>query len=150
MSEKSKTDSLKWEEKCEAIKQQDGHTCVMCGAKDKDKLKLQVHHKRYYFNRKKWDYKDEELETLCIDCHFYKHNFEGVPIYDEEGNFVANSDECFKCKGKGYIDKYKNNMKGICFKCKGVGYDRRIPLRAFLKYKEIQSIKEFFENRKVR
>jgi len=147
MGNKSKTDSQKWEEKCTEIRMRDDHTCQMCGDKESKKMKFNVHHKRYYLGKKKWDYVNDHLETLCWNCHFYKTNFQGVPVYDAEGNFVANSDECYRCKGTGKIEKYSHHMKGICFKCKGVGYDRKIPLRAIFNIEAIEKLKEFFEIR---
>ena len=148
MQNECKTDSQKWEEKCAVIKQRDGHTCQMCGDKESKKMRFNVHHKHYFLGRKKWEYEDDVLETLCWNCHFYKTNFEGVPVYDADGNFIANSDECYRCKGTGRIKKYSHHMGGICFKCKGVGYDQKIPLRVIYNHEEIEKLKAFFEERK--
>ena len=50
--------------------------------------RLNVHHKVYYRNRKLWDYKDDELVTLCEDCHHYIHSLKniGIPIVEENTN----------------------------------------------------------------
>ena len=50
--------------------------------------RLNVHHKIYYKNRKLWDYKDEELVTLCEDCHHYIHSLTDyrIPIVEETSN----------------------------------------------------------------
>jgi hypothetical protein len=50
--------------------------------------RLNVHHKIYYKNRNLWDYQDDELVTLCEDCHHYIHSLKdiGIPIVEEDSN----------------------------------------------------------------
>ena len=45
--------------------------CEDCGAKDKT---LSVHHKKYVWGRKPWEYKPEELSCNCQPCHQRRHD----------------------------------------------------------------------------
>ena len=44
----------------------DGFTCLSCGDSDKE---LHVHHLAYRSGTDVWDYDNDELITLCKDCH---------------------------------------------------------------------------------
>ena len=44
--------------------------CEWCGASEDQ---LQVHHIRYYKDRKVWEYSNDELLLLCGDCHKKAH-----------------------------------------------------------------------------
>ena len=46
--------------------------------------RLNVHHKIYYRNRDLWDYNDDDLVTLCEDCHHYIHSLDetSIPIVE--------------------------------------------------------------------
>ena len=147
MSNKKMSDSEKWKQKSIEIRKRDNFTCQMCGEKESKGRVFDVHHKLYHLGKKKWEYDNDDLETLCWNCHFYISNFEGVPMYDTEGKFIAKSDQCFKCKGKGYIKEYAHHLDGICFKCKGTGYSRKIPLRIIFETEKIIKLKLFFEKR---
>jgi hypothetical protein len=46
--------------------ERDGFTCQFCR---NDKSELQVHHLCYRKGSEPWDYEDDELKTLCCDCH---------------------------------------------------------------------------------
>jgi hypothetical protein len=35
---------------------------------------LNVHHKRYIPHKLPWEYADEDLRTLCAECHAATHN----------------------------------------------------------------------------
>jgi hypothetical protein len=56
----------RWQQKRLEIMQRDNFTCQHCGAKDRE---LQIHHLIYNKNNKPWEYKDDELITLCSKCH---------------------------------------------------------------------------------
>lgn len=58
-----------WQRKKAEILQRDNFTCVICGSRDKS---LQVHH-IVYAKRDPWDYPDHMLQTLCCDCHEFRH-----------------------------------------------------------------------------
>lgn len=60
----------KWQRKRLEIMHRDNFTCVKCGT---DNKMLHVHHNKYYWNRNPWDYDNEELMTLCNDCHKKTH-----------------------------------------------------------------------------
>ena len=47
-----------------------GKVCEMCGAK----TNLQVHHPKYVFGRKAWEYPLNEVVVLCRNCHEHIHN----------------------------------------------------------------------------
>lgn len=60
-----------WQKKRLEIMQRDNFTCCKCGCTHKE---LQVHHIKYIKGRKPWEYDNEDLVTLCNDCH-EKHHF---------------------------------------------------------------------------
>lgn len=47
-----------------------GRICEMCGAK----TNLQVHHIKYVFGRKAWEYPIKDVMVLCRNCHKKIHN----------------------------------------------------------------------------
>lgn len=59
-----------WKNKRELILKRDNYTCQICGFG----LNLEVHHKRYIKGRYPWEYKDDDLITLCEICHAKEHN----------------------------------------------------------------------------
>lgn len=57
----------RWQMKRLIIMQRDNFQCKACKSKDKT---LNVHHKcTYRKDTKIWDYENDELTTLCEDCH---------------------------------------------------------------------------------
>lgn len=58
--------SVEWQRKVDEIRQRDKYTCQLCGAQDKQ---VQVHHTWYNQELHYWEYPDEQLVTLCKDCH---------------------------------------------------------------------------------
>ena len=54
----------RWQKKRLEILERDGWECTNCGTKD---VELHVHHLKY--NGNPWDAKNEDLQTLCKDCH---------------------------------------------------------------------------------
>ncbi len=62
----------RWREKREVILKRDGYCCVYCD----NKKKLQVHHKKY--DGEPWESADDDLVTLCEDCHMYVHLQKGL------------------------------------------------------------------------
>ena len=59
----------RWLAKREEILERDNWKCSDCGRK-KDDITLQVHHIEYEKDIDPWDYPNENLITLCIECHF--------------------------------------------------------------------------------
>ena len=64
MNYSEKLKDPRWQKKRLEILERDAWECTNCGDKDKT---LHVHHKAY--NKNPWDAKDDDLETLCEDCH---------------------------------------------------------------------------------
>jgi len=58
----------RWISKRLEILERDNHTCSVCGCEDN----LQVHH-RVYEELAPWEYKDEDLVTICDGCHKEEH-----------------------------------------------------------------------------
>ncbi len=56
----------RWQKKRLEIFERDNWTCQSCYAKDKT---LNVHHRTYHPNHDPWEYENEDLVTLCEDCH---------------------------------------------------------------------------------
>jgi hypothetical protein len=57
----------RWQKKRLQIMERDEFTCCSCQA---EHIPLNVHHKvPYRKNTKPWEYKDDELITICEDCH---------------------------------------------------------------------------------
>jgi len=49
---------------------------------------LHVHHKKYIEGRKLWEYEDNDLETLCFECHKEKHRQSKIPIYNSYNQII--------------------------------------------------------------
>ena len=56
----------RWQRKRLEVFYRDKFTCQACGDYTKT---LHVHHLIYKTNAAPWDYLDEELQTVCEDCH---------------------------------------------------------------------------------
>jgi len=56
----------RWQRKRLEILNRDNFTCVCC---DDTTKTLHVHHIKYIYGREPWEYENELLETLCVDCH---------------------------------------------------------------------------------
>ncbi|RYE51850.1 MAG: hypothetical protein EOP48_17670 [Sphingobacteriales bacterium] len=88
---------------------------------------LHVHHKMYYGDKLPWEYKDEEVVTLCDKCHFDCHLSEVIPFYDNSiQKRITNYSNCIRCSGFGFFPEYHHVQKGICFRCKGNKYEELI------------------------
>jgi hypothetical protein len=57
----------RWQKKRLEIFQRDDFTCTFCKSKH---IELQVHHKEYEYGKEPWEYENDELETLCKECHY--------------------------------------------------------------------------------
>jgi hypothetical protein len=55
-----------WQRKRLEILERDHFTCVLCGDADKT---LHVHHWKYVWGNKPWEYDNYDLATVCEDCH---------------------------------------------------------------------------------
>lgn len=63
----------RWQIRKNEIMSRDGFKCKKCGASAHEGVTLNVHHIRYYRGRKPWEYTDNDLVTLCEDCHRKQH-----------------------------------------------------------------------------
>jgi len=88
-----------------------------------------VHHKFYVLNRNAWEYEDDDLITLCPDCHKKVHIETKILLYD---SYPRNSNSshakvlkeaviCSKCNGSGYLPEFNYYLDGVCFDCWGHG-----------------------------
>lgn len=55
-----------WQRKRNTVLDRDGYTCQHCFDTTKT---LHVHHLRYKFDCKPWEYELDDFITLCEDCH---------------------------------------------------------------------------------
>ena len=65
----SYSDKLKdprWQKKRLEIMQRDNWTCQLCFDTEET---LQVHHKKYIYNKSPWEYDNKHLITVCETCH---------------------------------------------------------------------------------
>jgi 5-methylcytosine-specific restriction endonuclease McrA len=67
-----KLKSPHWQKKRLEILQRDNFTCRHC---DDTEITLHVHHIRYEFGRDPWDYGNENLITLCENCHQHEQEY---------------------------------------------------------------------------
>jgi len=72
-----------WQNKRQNILKRDGYKCFRCGSVDG----LEVHHRQYHKKSatgqfvKPWDYKENNLITLCRKCHEQGHQKFKVPVF---------------------------------------------------------------------
>jgi len=60
----------RWKKLANKIRKRDNYTCQLCRSHEH----LQVHHKKYIKGRLAWEYDEENLITLCSECHKKVHN----------------------------------------------------------------------------
>ncbi len=63
----------RWQRKRLEILNRDAFTCRDCGDKEKT---LHVHHCLYHRGTEPWEYRDDELRTLCEGCHEIRSGIE--------------------------------------------------------------------------
>ena len=63
----------RWQIKKSSIMERDHYECRICGRKASDGVTLNVHHLQYRKGANPWEYDDNELVTLCEDCHRKEH-----------------------------------------------------------------------------
>jgi hypothetical protein len=68
---------------------------------------LQVHHKRYIEGRELWDYNDNDLITLCKQCHTSLHLNEPIDFYNEYENKIKSEKTNVNDFGTGHNHNYK-------------------------------------------
>lgn len=80
---------------------------------------LQVHHKVYRTNICPILQDNNDLITLCRNCHEKHHMEHELVVIDYKGNKIEAAETCSKCSGRGYLPKYRKVQNGICFECWG-------------------------------
>ena len=84
----------RWQRKRLEILNRDGFSCTSCEATDKT---LHVHHKKYKKGAKPWEYDNDDLHTLCKDCHSNNHN-----LKDALSDIVSDMDDSSLMQLIGY------------------------------------------------
>jgi 5-methylcytosine-specific restriction endonuclease McrA len=51
---------------------------------------LQIHHKKYINGKQLWEYENDDLITLCNECHNETHKKNKIPIFDKDNNLIEN------------------------------------------------------------
>ncbi|HRH03394.1 MAG TPA: HNH endonuclease [Bacteroidia bacterium] len=80
MKYSEKLNSPLWQRKRLEIFSRDNFSCTECGSNHKT---LHVHHKKYSKGADPWEYKNQDLTTLCFECHEKEH----VVILDPERKY---------------------------------------------------------------
>jgi hypothetical protein len=62
----------RWQKKRLEIMQRDKFTCQLCCD---DENTLNVHHHKYINGKDPWDYDNNDLITLCEECHEYESKY---------------------------------------------------------------------------
>lgn len=97
-------------------------------------LFLTVHHKHYILQHKAWEYDDNDLVTLCNECHTRLHHAIGVKVYSSIKNGYMQEillTPCKRCHGTGYFPEYKHIESGTCFRCRGARFEELIPKTSY-------------------
>ncbi len=119
---------------------------------------LQVHHKRYIESRKFWDYDDEDLITLCKDCHrnyhvnnqIYRYDISGTNIIRKEltevKDFGSGKDHDFK----PWIFINKNNneyslSETICPTLSYFLFEKEFERKESIKIEAEKMVQDFFK-----
>lgn len=79
-----------WQKKRLEIFERDNYTCQYCGSTTKE---LHVHHKTYKKGANPWEYDNDDLISLCHDCHEYETN-DKKDLYLIFKNICALSRKC--------------------------------------------------------
>lgn len=62
LSRREQLNDFRWLEKCEEIKERDGHKCLICGSTEHF---LEVHHLCYLPGLLAWEYDNDLMITVC-------------------------------------------------------------------------------------
>lgn len=84
-------------------------------------IDLNIHHNYYILGNKPWEYKNEALTSLCIDCHKKIHQLNEIFVYNQIGDKLFLTEICGRCNGTGYLKEFAHYENGICFQCTGEG-----------------------------
>lgn len=141
-----------WQNKRDEILERDNYACTKCGKSwtcsffhngqllhmhlsnivlggftfDSKPYILHIHHKYYVIGRLPWEYKNDELQTLCNWCHEELHTTQGIVVLDGSLGPVTRLTPCTRCGGKGWFPEFTHIEEGICFRCFGEKYEELI------------------------
>lgn len=91
----------RWQKKRLEIFERDNWECKGCSC---NKCELQIHHLKYLKDLEPWEYENEFLQTLCINCHkLLKDTFPGSVILI--GNGFSYDGFCPKCRSSNIKEK---------------------------------------------
>jgi hypothetical protein len=82
----------RWQKKRLEIMERDKFTCQLCGNNEST---LNIHHLYYEKNKDPWDYNNDDLITLCEECHEYeteciKEYSNELLMYLKRGKYFSN------------------------------------------------------------
>ena len=90
----------RWRVLSKEVLSRDSGVCQLCKRRKNRKVVMNVHHIRYYPNRKPWEYEKDDLIALCHDCHKKVHRILLVDRLYRERYFYNELH-----KGVGIVDK---------------------------------------------
>ncbi|HSB92805.1 MAG TPA: hypothetical protein VLC28_06790 [Flavitalea sp.] len=82
---------------------------------------LNIHHRYYIFGKMAWEYNNDALISLCVECHKREHETKEIYVYNENGSKLFIPEICHRCAGSGYLKEYDYYLNGVCFQCGGGG-----------------------------
>lgn len=122
MNRREEYQDERWKERAAEIRKLDDHRCCRCGRKD---VELHVHHLAYPpppFHI--WEATDNELVTLCKECHEEVHRCNKRPIFTDsrslfvEANTIECKHDCEQCKYN--VQEYLlDPIESLCFEIDG-------------------------------
>lgn len=111
-----------WKLKRQVLLDRFNHSCSECG-RNRHQRVIDVHHRYYRLGWLPWEYPDAAFVVLCREHHEGLHRKVRIPVFDENGQPIAQQAPCGKCDGSGYIPAYHHVAEGLCFRCWGSGLD---------------------------
>jgi hypothetical protein len=102
-----------WQKKRLQILQRDEFACRECGDANTE---LHIHHLKYKKSRNPWDYENEDLLTLCKNCHFIIEHIKKIHNADlyiiiRNNNFFVSACCSAKNLQHDFFDFYKIDEK---------------------------------------
>lgn len=102
----------RWQKRRLEVMERDGFQCVACGSKTNE---LHVHHKRY--KGQPWQAKDDDMQTLCTQCHKALGPHPKAGIWYGSGDCIY-IDHCPSCTRNEWMI-CGNDVCCIAESCKG-------------------------------
>lgn len=116
MDYKEKLKDQRWVKRRMEIMERDNHRCMICG---EDTSRLNVHHLHYKKGAEPWEYGDNELATLCEDCHKMVHDY-GIHLEVKRSKISDRYRLCFGVDEECGIEPgtiMASDMMGLIFVC---------------------------------